>query len=83
MFYAKTKDDVCFCTNDLQDWNGTASALNPRLLEENTDTQAHKVRAEIFNEWNCFQIFFGGSYNFAGKNVMKEALWYLGMKAYF
>ncbi len=82
-FYAKTKDDVCFCSNDLQAWNGTASALNPRLLEENTDTQAHKVRAEIFNEWGCFQLFFGGAYNFAGKNVMKEALWYLGMKAYF
>lgn len=82
-FYARTKDDICFCDNTYLDWNGATQELDVCIQENNTNTQAHKVRAEIFNEWGCFQLFLGGAYNFAGKNVMKETMWYLGLKAYF
>lgn len=82
-FYAKTKDDVCFCATEAEDWSGQLQQLDKRVLERDTNTQAHKVRAEIFNQWGCFQLFFGGSYIIAGKNVMKETQWHLGMKTYF
>ncbi len=82
-FYAKTKDDVCFCRSTAVDFIGNTQQLDPCLLENDTNTQSHKVRGEIFNQWGCFQVFLGGSYIIAGKNVMKETEWHIGMKAYF
>lgn len=82
-FYAKSKDDFCYCVSELADFTGVIQPLDNCLARQNTDTQTHKVRLEVFNQWGCFQIFFGGSYILAGKNAMKETEWHLGMKAEF
>lgn len=82
-FYAKTDDHVCFCRSEAEDFNGAIQQLDPCILEENTNTQSNKVRGEIFKRWDCFQIFLGGSYIIAGKQVMKESEWHIGMIAYF
>ncbi len=81
--YAKTDDSVCFCRIEADDFVGKTEQLDACILEDNTNTQSHKVRGEIFNRWGCFQIFLGGSYIIAGKQVMKETEWHIGMKAYF
>lgn len=81
--YAKTDDKVCFCRTEADDWVGKTEQLDACILEENTNTLSNKVRGEIFNRWGCFQIFLGGSYIIAGRQVMKETEWHVGMKAYF
>ena len=82
-FYAKTKDRFCFCAAEAADFTGVIKQLDNFFARENTNTQTHKLRAEIFNQWDCFQIFLGGSYIIAGKNALKETELHLGMKAYF
>lgn len=81
--YAKTKDDLCYCVSQIADFAGEIQSLNSFNARNGSDTQSHKLRAELFKQWGCFQIFFGGSYIVAGKNVMKETEWHLGMKADF
>lgn len=82
-FYAKTDDKLCLCATQAIDFNGNTQLVDASILSEDTNTQSHKLRAEIFNRWGCFEIFFGGSYIIAGRQVMKEAECHLGMKAYF
>lgn len=82
-FYDKTKDNLCYSVETLADFAGQVKELDSCLARQGSDTQSHKLRAEVFKQWGCFQIFFGGSYIVAGKNVMKETEWHLGMKADF
>lgn len=82
-FYAKTDDKLCLCATQAIDFNGNTQFVDASILSEDTNTQSHKLRAEIFNRWGCFELFFGGSYIIAGRQVMKEAECHLGMKAYF
>lgn len=82
-FFAKTDDKVCLCATQAVDFNGNTQFVDASILSKNTNTQSHKLRAEIFNRWGCFELFFGGSYIVAGRQVMKEAECHLGMKAYF
>lgn len=82
-FYAKTDDKLCFCATQAVDFIGKTQLIDSSLLRKNTNTQSHKLRAEIFNRWGCFEVFLGGSYIIAGRQVMKEAECHIGMKAYF
>jgi hypothetical protein len=82
-FYYRTKDDLCFCATQVYDLAGTLRTLDPNLAAAESRLLSHKVRGEIFNQWGCFEVFLGGSYIFAGDNVMKEREWHIGMKAYF
>lgn len=82
-FYYRTKDDLCFCTTQAYDLSGVLRTLDPNVASLDSKLLSHKVRAEIFNQWGCFEVFLGGSYVFAGDNVMKEREWHIGMKAYF
>lgn len=81
--YAKLDDKVSFCGVQMLDFNGSTQRLDPNILHNNTNTQSHKVRGEIFKRWDCFEIFLGGSYIVAGRQVMKEAECHLGFKAYY
>lgn len=82
-FYDKSKDNLSYCVSETADFAGVVKELDSCLARSGSDTQSHKLRAEVFKQWGCFQIFFGGSYIVAGKNVMKETEWHLGMKADF
>lgn len=82
-FYYRTKDNLCYCTKQAYDLVGVLKTLDPNLAAADSKLLSHKVRAEIFNQWGCFEVFLGGSYIFAGDNVMKEREWHIGMKAYF
>lgn len=81
--YDKSKDNLSYCVSEIADFAGVVKDLDSCLAVKGSDTQSHKLRAEVFKQWGCFQIFFGGSYIVAGKNVMKETEWHLGMKADF
>lgn len=81
--YAKTNDRISLCASTALDFNGNTNSLDPCTLSQNTNTQSHKIRAEVFNRWGCCQIFFGGSYIIAGRQVMKEAECHIGMQAFF
>lgn len=81
--YVKSKDNLSYCVNEIADFAGVVKQLDSCNATKGSDTQSHKLRAEVFNVWGCFQLFFGGSYIVAGKNVMKETEWHLGVKAYF
>lgn len=81
--YAKLKDKVSFCGVQTLDFSGQMERLDPNLLRNNTNTQSHKVRGEVFKRWDCFEIFLGGSYIIAGRQVMKEAEGHIGFKAYY
>lgn len=81
--YAKMNDRVSLCRSTALDFNGNTNLVDPCLLSQNTNTQSHKIRAEVFNRWGCCQIFLGGSYIIAGRQVMKEVECHLGMQAFF
>jgi hypothetical protein len=77
--YAKSKDNLSYCVSELADFAGQVKPLDACNARRGSDVQSHKLRGEIFNRWGCFQVFLGGSYIVAGKNVMKETEWHLGM----
>lgn len=81
--YAKLDDKVSFCGVQTLDFNGAMQRLDPNILHKHTNTQSHKVRGEVFKRWDCFEIFLGGSYIIAGRQVMKEAECHIGFKAYY
>jgi len=85
-FYYKTKDDVHFKKSSMETWlgkkwNNTSGGyvdaaekdLDNGLLERNTQAIGHKIRCETsyrFSDW--FEMFCGGSYTFAGRNLPRE-----------
>lgn len=82
-FYARSKDKLCYAVTQIADFAGSVKTLDACAGAFGSNTQSHKLRAEFFNRWGCFQIFFGGSYIVAGRYVMKETEWHLGVKADF
>lgn len=57
--------------------------LAPCNYERHTNSLSNKLRAQIFNRWNYFEIFGGGSQVVAGRRVMKETEGHLGFVVYF
>lgn len=81
--FAKQKDKVSFCQKTATDCCGNTATLDATLLENNTNTQTHKLRGTVFNRTNCWEFFAGASYIVAGRNAMQEAEWLLGINVYF
>lgn len=94
--YIKGKDKVAFKQSSMQSWlggtvNTTSYAVesNKQLLSnalaaQNTDSIGHKIRFESsyrFSEY--FEMFIGGSYTFAGKNLPRETDAHAGLHLTF
>ncbi len=61
-------------------WRDNDKELDDGVLEGNTQSISHKVRCESsyrFSDW--FEMYAGGSFIFAGKNIPREADLTLGM----
>ena len=82
-FYAKRKDSICLCRKTATDFLGADFALDQKLLEENTNSQTHKVRGTGFYRISYAEFMFGASYIFAGKHAMRETEWHLGLNVSF
>jgi len=82
-FYAKRKDSICLCQKEATDFLGENHKLDPKLLEENTNSQTHKVRGTGFYRIGYAEFMFGASYIFAGKHAMRETEWHLGLNVSF
>lgn len=75
-FYYKTQDNVSFKSSTATpfDGNPVAQALDNKLAEANTESMAHKVRFETSYQLSQYlELFCGGSFTFAGQNVMRDA----------
>jgi hypothetical protein len=83
--YAKQNDKVKICGARTKaiDCCGNFLALNTCLLENNTNTQTHKLRGTVFHRIRCWELFAGASLIVAGRNAMQEAEWLLGINVYF
>lgn len=90
-FYYKTKDKIDFGCTQLESWLGNAynettetwdenlQTLSSKVAERRTKGIAHRVRFEKsirITRW--FELFCGGAYTFAGKNVPRELDMHLG-----
>ncbi|MBL4587858.1 hypothetical protein JKY79_00780 [Candidatus Babeliales bacterium] len=86
--YVKQKDHIRFKRSRISSWLGRSLVVNDAgntvfeenlqkldncVAEKNTDAIAHKVRSEASYRVNKYlELFLGGSYTFAGKNVPQE-----------
>lgn len=82
--YTKTHDHICLSQDTATDLAGQADMpLDPKVLSRNTNAFAQKVRAELFMNVYCGELFAGFSHTFSGKNVMKDTDAYLGFVIHF
>jgi len=78
--YYKTEDRVSFKSKQAQSFDGPTTAgaarlsdLDNKLARKNTESIAHKVRFETsYQVGQYFELFAGGSFTFAGQNVMRD-----------
>ena len=77
-FYFKTEDKVTF-----EESTHGGFTLSGDTLALRTKQIAHKLQFEIFNYFDQFELFVGGSQVFAGKNTPKESQMYFGVKVDF
>ena len=82
-FYWKQKDNVKFCKSSIADLAGVTKTLNSCVLEKMTKVISHKLSFELFSVNTCADFFGGFSYVVAGKSVMREAEWHVGMAIKF
>jgi hypothetical protein len=81
--YVKRADKVHFLTSTAEDLLGNVQPLDDSVLENRTSVVAHKIRAEIFHQWDYFEIFAGWAQVVAGKNAPHDTDWHLGAVVYF
>ena len=81
--FSKSKDSVVLSADTAIDCFGTVRTLDATILEEGTDSLAHKIRGEIFYSSQLFRTFFGASYVFSGRSVMSEVEAHIGVIATF
>lgn len=81
--FAKGKDKVGIDCKTATDFLGRTEPLAPCNYEKRTNALSNKLRAQIFNRWNYFEIFGGGSQVVSGRDVMKETEAHLGFVVYF
>ena len=81
--YVKRSDKVHFLTSTAEDLLGNVQPLDDSVLENRTSVVAHKIRAEIFHQWDYFEIFAGWAQVVAGKNAPHDTDWHLGAVVYF
>lgn len=77
--WAKRDDNVKFCAETAVDCLGKTNTLDKCILEKNTNSMSHKVRGEVFHRHNFSEFYVGASHIFAGRQVMKETEWHIGM----
>jgi len=85
IFY-KRRDQVCFCTcdgNKAMDFLRNIVMLDVYLLEVNTGILAHKIRGEVYNYSNYFELYAGVSKVVGGWNAMAENELYIGCSINF
>jgi hypothetical protein len=89
-FYYKAKDKVAFADktveygkNFLDAGTDTTYNLSNDVLALRTNQISHKVKFEIFNYFEQFELFLGGAQTIAGKNAPKDSDWHLGIRVEF
>ena len=69
----KMKDSVSFKSSTATAFDGTSKAVDNKLAAANTESIAHKVRFETSYQLSQYlEMFCGGSFTFAGQNVMRD-----------
>jgi hypothetical protein len=81
--YFKRKDKIQLSTSTTTDCLGTMQPLDARILERNSDTLSHKIRAEVSHRVSYFEFTLAGSHVVAGRNVMQETEAHIGTAIYF
>ena len=94
--YVKFCDKITLCQKTAQEFplragcaltgtilNEDFKELDACILAADTKRIAHKVRCEIFHRWDYCELFAGGSYVFAGQNIMKETEAHIGLGIYW
>jgi hypothetical protein len=95
--YYKTTDKISFRKSKMTTWYGehyspAADETNPNLeanldnnlARANTEAIGHKIRSEIRCQLDEFvELFAGGSYTFAGKNLSRETDLHIGFNVRF
>jgi hypothetical protein len=81
-FYYKTEDDITFKDKQATTWAGVhyndqktllKEDLDNKLAEANTEQFGHKIRLEgRYQLAPRLEVFVGGAYTFAGKNLPRE-----------
>lgn len=95
-FYHKRCDKIKLCCNYAKELplrvgcTSTGTVINDELKEldcsilaKDTKRISHKVRCSIFHRWNYCELFGGGSYVFAGRNIMRETEAHIGIGIYW
>lgn len=88
--FARQKDHVRLGCPDL-DCNGgfTTDCLGQRqeldftLYETRTNSMTNKIRGEVFNRSDYFELFVGASQIVGGRNAMQETEAHIGVALYF
>lgn len=81
--YFKSRDHIDICPTTAVDCLGNTQPLNVCILERNSSTVSHKIRAEVFHRSHCFEFMMGASQVVAGRNVMQETEAHIGTVIYF
>jgi len=94
--YVKSCDKIELCETHAYEFPIRAgcatggTVLNPDLKEldgcilaKDTKRISHKIRCELFHRWDYCELFAGGSYVIAGKNIMKETEAHIGFGIYW
>jgi len=82
-FFMRSKDKLRFCQDTAVDCFGRNEPLDVCSANSLSKSQSHKLRGETFYRIGFGEIFVGASQVFAGKFVMKESEWHVGMQIWF
>jgi hypothetical protein len=80
--FLRSKDRIKF-EQETATFAGITGNLDAEALEVRTNSMAHKMRLEVWNRWNLFEIIAGASTVFAGRSVMKETEAHITFNVYF
>jgi hypothetical protein len=81
--YYKRKDRIQLQQASTTDCLGNMQPLDATVLEHNSDTVSHKIRAEISHRISYFEFTLAASHVVAGRNVMQETEAHIGTAIYF
>ena len=81
--FAKSNERVRSNVTVANDLLGVSQPLDLSLLEKHTNSMAHRFRGQFFHRWNCVEVYGGFAEIFAGRHVMKETTWHVGIKMDF
>ena len=82
-FFVRSKDKLRYCQDTAVDCLDRNLPIDECLAASLSKSQSHKIRGETFYRIGFGEIFIGASQVFAGKFVMKESEWHVGMQIWF